>query len=273
MLDMAGIGLPGLLCHGPVAGAGGYAAGGLHCSRAVAHPQIQARRTLGHKVPQSAADAHKCPGGDNPQGPGEVSPPAAVHEYEGEVNQNAQGEHAEGGPGRPTHPRSHLGVEELGDPVADLLSHSLGGHSDDGAVLRGLGRAEVPGDDTDVGGIGQALHHVGNDFVDVGGVFMEFLDRQFGMRAHSGDELAAELCGYVGLGAVAVLWTLACGNMLKGWAPPAAAQQAVGRLIRGLLLLQAAQAALLVQPGFLIAAALLAAWPLNRRLAKRFAPS
>ena len=65
-------------------------------------------------------------------------------------------------------------------------------------------------------------------------------------------------------------WTISCAESLKGQVQPGDVQRTVGKLIRALLLMQAAAAALVGLPGCIIAAVLLAFWPLSAIVGKRF---
>jgi 4-hydroxybenzoate polyprenyltransferase len=78
---------------------------------------------------------------------------------------------------------------------------------------------------------------------------------------------------FVVLAVVAVGWSGWCSARLTGKHAPGQVQRAVGGFIRGLLLIQAALACLVAWPGMIVAGALLAAWPLNALLARRFKPS
>ena len=72
------------------------------------------------------------------------------------------------------------------------------------------------------------------------------------------------------LALLTVVWSVSCTAKLKATASPPVVQEAVGLLIRGLLLIQAALAAMLVRPGFIVTAVLLAFWPVQAKLARRF---
>ena len=61
-----------------------------------------------------------------------------------------------------------------------------------------------------------------------------------------------------------------CALLLGGTPEPAVVQKTVGRLVRGLLLIQATLACLAPMPGLYVAAALLLAWPASSLLARRF---
>lgn len=67
-----------------------------------------------------------------------------------------------------------------------------------------------------------------------------------------------------------LLWAAHCTRMLKGETSPSIKSQAVGGLLRGLLLMQAALCALVVNPGLLVATVVLLGWPISSRLARRF---
>ncbi len=72
------------------------------------------------------------------------------------------------------------------------------------------------------------------------------------------------------LGIVAVCWALRCGAALSEGTPPPVVQRTVGRLIRGLILVQAAAVALALPRTLPLVCLLLLAWPVSARLAKRF---
>ncbi len=76
--------------------------------------------------------------------------------------------------------------------------------------------------------------------------------------------------GPVSLGTLAVLWSLACGFALGGVAGPAVVPPIIGRLIRGLLLVQAAWLAASPATGLAIAVVLIICWPISQMVAKRF---
>jgi hypothetical protein len=57
---------------------------------------------------------------------------------------------------------------------------------------------------------------------------------------------------------------------LKGNVQPGDVQRTIGRLIRALLLMQAAAAAIMGLPGWIVAAVLLIFWPLSAIVGKRF---
>jgi len=68
-------------------------------------------------------------------------------------------------------------------------------------------------------------------------------------------------------------WTMRCSESLKGDVSPAQVQRAVGRLIRGLLLVQASVASLVAMEysvGWALLLALLLSWPLSAVVARRF---
>jgi 4-hydroxybenzoate polyprenyltransferase len=79
-----------------------------------------------------------------------------------------------------------------------------------------------------------------------------------------------EIIPFKVLAVLATVWAAHCGLQLTGTPEPARVQRTVGMLIRGLLLIQAALAALLPWPGFLVAAVMLACWPLAGIVGKRF---
>jgi 4-hydroxybenzoate polyprenyltransferase len=65
-------------------------------------------------------------------------------------------------------------------------------------------------------------------------------------------------------------WTISCAASLKGQVQPGDVQRTIGKLIRALLLMQAAVAVMMNLPGWVIAAVLLAFWPLSAIVGKRF---
>jgi 4-hydroxybenzoate polyprenyltransferase len=65
-------------------------------------------------------------------------------------------------------------------------------------------------------------------------------------------------------------WTISCAASLKGQVQPGDVQRTIGKLIRALLLVQAAVAAMMNLPGWVIAAVLLVFWPLSAIVGKRF---
>jgi 4-hydroxybenzoate polyprenyltransferase len=65
-------------------------------------------------------------------------------------------------------------------------------------------------------------------------------------------------------------WALACVRQLGGRPGPAAVQKAVGRLLRGLLLVQASVAVAAGWQGMAAAGAVLAGWPVSALAARRF---
>jgi hypothetical protein len=70
---------------------------------------------------------------------------------------------------------------------------------------------------------------------------------------------------------VAVAWAMHCGRKLIGVCPPARVGQTIGMLVRGIVVVQAALAA--VSGQVWVVAALLAAWAVAGLLARRFASS
>lgn len=85
-----------------------------------------------------------------------------------------------------------------------------------------------------------------------------------------GPRQITELVAFNVLAAAATGWAVYCALRLEGAPEPPQVQRTVGRLIRGLLLIQAALAALVALPGWIVAAVLLACWPIQAYLAKRF---
>ncbi len=67
-------------------------------------------------------------------------------------------------------------------------------------------------------------------------------------------------------------WTISCAASLKGQVQPGDVQRTIGRLIRALLLMQAAAVAIMWAwwPALIIAAVLLAFWPLSAVVGRRF---
>ena len=81
------------------------------------------------------------------------------------------------------------------------------------------------------------------------------------------------MVGWVPSAALLILacgWTISCAESLKGQVQPGDVQRTIGRLIRALLLVQAAAAALFGVFGWIIAAMLLVFWPLSAIVGKRF---
>lgn len=72
------------------------------------------------------------------------------------------------------------------------------------------------------------------------------------------------------MASIAVLWVVYCVLPLKASPAPAVVQKTIGRLIGGLLPIQAAVAVHAIPAGLFVAAALVLAWPVARLLAKRF---
>ncbi len=68
----------------------------------------------------------------------------------------------------------------------------------------------------------------------------------------------------------ALIRTRQCALMLTRAGGPLEVPHIVGRLLRGLLLIQASLCVLVIKPGLLIAGVLLMAWPFSSRLAQRF---
>jgi len=72
------------------------------------------------------------------------------------------------------------------------------------------------------------------------------------------------------LAALALVWAAWCGHRLSGRVPATVTMQTVGKLIRGLLLIQAAFVATHLWPGAALAAVLLAGWPLGAWMGRHF---
>jgi len=75
------------------------------------------------------------------------------------------------------------------------------------------------------------------------------------------------------LAILAANWTLYCVGPIRSRASARTIQRTVGNLIRGMLLIQAALAAVLIWPGVIVALLLLWSWVIYRPLADRFSPS
>jgi 4-hydroxybenzoate polyprenyltransferase len=75
---------------------------------------------------------------------------------------------------------------------------------------------------------------------------------------------------FLAFGALAILWAFFQAWRIRGIPSPPVLGSAIGGLIRGLLLIQAAFCALAGRTGMIVALCLLAAWPASKALAKRF---
>ncbi|MDA0323847.1 MAG: UbiA family prenyltransferase [Verrucomicrobia bacterium] len=72
------------------------------------------------------------------------------------------------------------------------------------------------------------------------------------------------------LALLCVIWVIRCTRRLAGTPAPSEVSATIGTMIRGLILFQAACASVLPWLGGFCALAILAAWPLNRRLSETY---